>query len=158
MSASLSLSLELVLLMDWLLKHEKKTIKRLVKKVLTKGLENEIDLVDTFYQEKLLDMDSDISQELHNSILDFLIFLEDILLSNLNEKQILEEPNFTKTLQKLNKQKLDGKAVLLSLKHTNNKIGNNTDKTKTKKHDEIKNILFSELLKNWMPKNNEPVN
>jgi hypothetical protein len=158
MSASLSLSLELVLLMDWLLKHEKKTIQKLIKKVLKKGLEEEIDLVDTFYQEKLLDMDSDISQELHNSILDFLISLEDMLIDGLEEKKAFEEKGFSQSLQKINKQKLDNKTVLLSLKKTNDVIKKTAKNKSEQRHDKIKNTLFSELLKNWSPTTNEPVN
>lgn len=158
MSASLSLSLELVLLMDWLLKHEKKPLQKLIKKVLKNGLEDEIDLIDMFYQKKLLDMDSDISQELHNSILDFLMSLEDMLVDGLKEKNSFEEKIFSQSLQMINKQKLDNKTIMLSLKKTNDEMIEISKNNSEKKHDKIKNTLFSELLKNWSPTTNEPIN
>ncbi|MBD3273253.1 hypothetical protein GF385_02800 [Candidatus Dependentiae bacterium] len=158
MSTSFSLSLELVLLMGWLLKHEKKTLKKIINQSLEAGLLKEIELVDTFSKEELLDMNSDFSQELHNSILDFLVFLEDILIEGLEIKDTKEEQDFTPTIQKINNQKLDNKTVLLSLKKTNNQIDNAKNKSNSKKQEQLKDILFSELLKNWMPKTNEPIN
>ncbi len=155
MSTSFSLSLELVLLMGWLLKHEKETLKKIVQKTLKAGLEKEIELIDTFSQEELLDIDSDFSQELHNSILDFLMLLEDVLIEGLEKKEPKKEQTFSQTIQKINNQKLDNKTVLVSLKGANNQITNIQGKNSSKKQNEI---LFSELLKNWMPKTNEPIN
>ena len=156
MSTSFSLSLELVLLMGWLLKHEKKSLQKLVTKSLKAGLGKEIELIDTFSQEELLDIDSDFSQELNNSILDFLIHLEDVLLDGIETREPKEEESFSTTIQKINKQKLDSKTVLVSLKHTNNQIDN--IKNSSKKQNKLNEILFSELLKNWMPNTNEPIN
>lgn len=155
MSTSFSLSLELVLLMGWLLKHEKETLKKIVQKTLKAGLGKEIELIDTFSQEELLDVDSDFSQELHNSILDFLMLLEDVLIEGLETKESKEEKTFSQTIQKINSQKLDNKTVLISLKHANNQITNIQRKNNSKQQNKI---LFSELLKNWMPKINEPIN
>lgn len=158
MSTSFSLSLELVLLMGWLLKHEKKSLQKLVTKSLKAGLVKEIGLIDTFSQEELLDIDSDFSQELHNSILDFLMHLEDVLLDELETREPKEKQSFSTTIQKINKQKLDNKTLLVSLKHTNNQIDDMKKKKSSKKQDKLNEILFSELLKNWMPNTNEPIN
>lgn len=157
MSSSFSLSLELVLLMSWLLKNEKETLDKLIKKALKGGLEKEIDLIDTFTQQELLEMDSDFSQELHNSILDFLMYLEDMLLDGLDAKEHdSDKKELSPALQKISKQKIDSKTVLLSLKHTNNQMSQaKKDKNSTKNVNEL---LFSEILKNWIPKTNEPIN
>ena len=127
MSTSFSLSLELVLLMDWLLKHEKKALNELIKKSLSSGLSKEIELYDTFTQEQLLDLDSEMSEELHSSILEFLMHMENKLLDGLDTKKpSLNTKDFLSIAPKINNQKKD--------------------------------LAFSELLKNWTPKTNEPIN
>ncbi len=127
MSTSFSLSLELVLLMSWLLKHEKKALNELIKKSLKTGLIKEIELFDTFTQEQLLDMDSEMSDEFHNAILDFLMHMEKRLIDGLGPKrQLLENQNLLSISPKINTEKKD--------------------------------VLFYELLKNWNPKQNEPIN
>ena len=157
MSSSFSLSLELVLLMSWLLKNEKETLDELIKKALKGGLENEIDLIDTFTQQELLEMDSDFSQELHNSILDFLMYLEDMLLDSLDAKESkLGNQDLSPALQKIKNQKIDNKTVLLSLKHTNSQMSKAKKDKST--HQNVNELLFSEILKNWIPKTNEPIN
>lgn len=157
MSSSFSLSLELVLLMSWLLKNEKETLDKLIKKALKGGLKREINLIDIFTQQELLEMDSNFSQELHNSILDFLMYLEDILLNELNAKgDAFNKKELSPALQKISKQKIDSKTVLLSLKHTNKKISQAKNNKFSKKN--MDELLFSEILKNWSPKINEPIN
>ncbi len=156
MATSFSLSLELVLLMSWLLKHEKKNLRILINRALKNGFSKEIDLIDTFTQEELMDLDSDFADNLHGSILDFMIEMEDILLKRLNAKSnSYDLQNFSPKLQKINYSKIDKKTLLQSLKNADSFL----DKSLTKSEKiELSETFFSEILKNWVPKTNEPIN
>ncbi|KKP22539.1 MAG: hypothetical protein SZ59_C0005G0004 [candidate division TM6 bacterium GW2011_GWF2_28_16] len=158
MATSFSLSLELVLLMSWLLKHKKSDLKKLIAKSLDQGLQQELDLIETFTQEELLNVDSDFAEELHNSILEFLMHLEDTLLKELSKTTNSYKQEISPMAQKLNTQKIDSRTVLLSLQNVNQLIEDKNLLKKNKNNTEVTDILFSEILKNWVPKTNEPIN
>lgn len=158
MATSFSLSLELVLLMSWLLKHKKGELKKLIAKSLDQGLQQELDLIETFTQEELLNVDSDFAEELHNSILEFLMHLEDTLLKELSKSPNNYKQEISPMAQKLNTQKIDSKTVLLSIANVNQLIEDKNLLKKNNNFTETTDILFSEILKNWVPKTNEPVN
>ncbi|MFC1894831.1 hypothetical protein ACFLYH_02685 [Candidatus Dependentiae bacterium] len=146
MSTSFSLSLELIFLMNWLLKNNKIKLKNLISEAIKQGLLEELELIDE-NEENLND-----TTFLHNTILDFLLFLEDSLLETLEQKNInfdLKE-KFKSTLQKINSQSMDRKTIWLSMNQT--KIKNKSN------NDEVKNALLNQLIKNWKPKDNEPIN
>lgn len=167
MPDNFSLSLELVLLMNWLLKKEKRKIKSLINKTLEKGFYEELDNIDKYDKE-----DPDSIGELHASILDFLIFMEDSLLDALEQKdnQDKSKEKLQPTIQKINNQNVDLQTLWLSAQQAQTQIRKETRKeeAKTQKessrklrpinNEEAKRILLSQLLKNWKPKNNDPLN
>ncbi len=157
MSNNFSLSLELVLLMNWLLKHEKRKIKNLIDKTLDKGFYEELDDIDKYEQDDL-----DSISELHISILDFLIFMEDTLLETLDKRdtQDISKEKLQPTIQKINTQNVDLQTVWLSTQQAQSKIRreNRKEKNKTQNKEDVKKVLLSQLLKNWKPKNNDPLN
>ncbi len=157
MPTNFSLSLELVLLMNWLLKHEKRKVKNLVENALERGFYDELDNIEQYEQEDL-----DNITELHMAILDFLLFMEDSLLECLEKKDMKNgsQEKLKPTLQKINKQNIDLQTVWLSAQQAQTKIRRKSRKEKDKKQnkEEMKNILFSQLIKNWKPKNNDPLN
>ncbi|MBD3231219.1 hypothetical protein GF322_01000 [Candidatus Dependentiae bacterium] len=145
MSTTLSLSLELIYLMNWLLKNDKNKLKKIIEESIKSGLAQEIDQIDNFNN------DFENLDSIHNSILDFLFFMEDTLLEALEKKDsdFIEKEKLKPTIQKINSQKIDLKTLWMSIQQT--KIKNTSKK-------DLKKLLLSELIKNWRPKKNEPVN
>ena len=145
MSTSFSLSLELILLMNWLLENDKTKLKALIQETIKQGLYEELELSEE-YQDKLND-----TNFLHNTVSDFLLYLEDVLLECLEKNDVDNncKEKLRPTLQKINNQAIDFKTVWLSI---------NQAKAKHTPKQDIKKELFSQLIKNWKPKENEPVN
>ena len=145
MSTTFSLSLELIYLMNWLLKNEKHKLKKIIDESIKSGLGQEIDQIEDLEEET-----GDIDY-LHNSILDFLFFLEDNLLESLETKDFdfIAKERLKPTLQKINSQKIDLKTLWLSIQQA---------KIKSTRKKDLKKTLLSQLIKNWSPKDNEPIN
>lgn len=157
MPTSFSLSLELIYLMNWLLKNEKTHIKKLVGKAIENGFLNELEQIEN-YDNASVDINF-----LHNTILDFLIFLENTLLEKLNKEEmsITSKEKLKKTLQKINPHKIDMKTIWLSMQQTKSKTlqqekNNSTNiENQLNQNDQLKRVLFAQLLKNWSPKKND---
>ena len=143
MATSLSLSLELLLLIDWLLKNDETKLKALIEDAIRNGFLDELDQVDT------LEKNPTELNDLHSAIIEFLMLMEDLLLETLEEKELdyKTKEKLDATLQKINPaNNLDIRAAWQSIQ-----------KTKTQKSD-TQQMLFTQMLKNWKPKHNEPVN
>jgi hypothetical protein len=148
MSTNFSLSYELVYLMAWLLKHEKGKLKNMIEEVVKKGLAGEISQVGDYPK------DSQSADLLHVTILDFLIFLEDSLLESLekNQPDRQTQEKIKTTLQKINPQSIDLKTLWASTRQTQTLL------TQPDSNDDLKRTLLFQILKNWKPKENEPLN
>ncbi|MFH1643698.1 MAG: hypothetical protein ABIA74_00795 [bacterium] len=149
MESNLSLSLELIVLMDWLLKKGDKEFEKIIDFALKNGFVQELQTID---ENKYLE----IAEILPNVILDFLFTLEDILFELL-EKSNLDQDSKAKlipTVEHLDLQKLDSKTIWLSLQQAKSTM----KKKKLTTSNEAKRILFKKLLENWQPKLNEPMN
>jgi hypothetical protein len=160
MSDTFSLSLELILLMNWLLKNNKTKVKEVINDAIKDGLSDELTQIED-YEINLND-----EKFLHNTILDFLFYLEDSLVECLEEKtgDNSSGEKLKPTLQKLNPGSIDLQTIWQSMQETkkqmkqqrkNKAIAQNEQKPSS---NEIKNRLLTQLLKNWKPKGNEPVN
>ncbi|MBU1008271.1 hypothetical protein KKA53_04305 [Candidatus Dependentiae bacterium] len=148
MSHQLSLSLELILLLDWFLKHGKKQLRSLVKEAAKKNLANELEDISDRDYVRMLD-------GLQNTVADFVVFLEDSLLDSLDEvdadvcawcAQDAMEP----IIKVLDNNVLDPKTLWLSIQQTR--------KNRTLHEHEVKREFFRQILKNWKPPSSESVN
>lgn len=168
MSAQISLSFELVSLLNWLLRHEKTMLNTLVKHALERGFAEELDKIDPTTA-------STDGEELYNTVLDFLDHLEHTLIKNMESVHV---DNRTKeaimpTLQKLEGDNLDQKTLWLSMQQTKALIlkaqqavpqKSMTDTavasqaTPANHNQQANEILFQQLLKNWKPNNKETMN
>ncbi len=159
MSDTFSLSLELILLMNWLLKNDKTKFKALINDAMKDGLSGELEQIED-YEINLNDADF-----LHNTILDFLFFMEDTLVECLEEKDSDNHSGekLKPTLQKLNPGSIDLKTIWQSMLETKRQLKQEKDKqvaqnAQKNPGNEMKNMLLTKILKNWNPKGNEPVN
>ena len=156
MAESFSLSLELICLMNWILKHEKSKLRALVKEAINNGFSEELSQIDSYETDDINDLN-----QLHTTILDFLIYLEDSLLETLEKKVFANnsKENLNTTLQKINPQIVDPQTIWRSMQQTSTKLTKNHPTTTSNQNEKrAKDVLFSQLLKNWKPANNEPLN
>ncbi len=152
MNANVSLSFELILLLNWLLKHEKAQLNNLVKHALENGFMQEIEKISPDDYAKLTD-------QFYNSILEYLLFFEHALLTNLSEMTVDEAANnaILPLIKKIDFEKMDVKTLWLSMQQTKKKISKNHSDIE-QQPEQINNLLFERILKNWKPNKKEPLN
>ncbi len=150
MSTNFSLSYELVYLMAWLLKHEKHKLKDIIEEVVKKGLSSELNQIGDYPQ------DAQSTELLHVTILDFLIFLEDSLLESLekNQPDLKTQEKIKTTLRNINPERIDLKTLWTSTRKAQSLLAQTPQNTP----DNLKETLLLQILKNWKPKENEPLN
>lgn len=171
MSAQISLSFELISLLNWLLRHEKTLLNAMLKQALEHGFAEELEKVDA------ASMAAAESEELYSTVLDFLEYLEQSLVKNLESIHV---DNKTKdaimpTLQKLEADSLDHKTLWLSMQQTKARMlkakqlitqqqqpkaakTEASGEAKTNHTEHANKILFEQLLKNWKPNNKDVMN
>ena len=160
MTAHISLSFELISLITWIIKNERHLLNNLVKQAVEHGFAEELNNVQTVPDPRT------VNDHMANNVLDFLEFLEDSMMKNLETVHV---DNKTKdailpTLQKLEAGNLDVKTVLRSLQQTKARLSRGSAKqlieqpAQTNFDDNAATILFEQLLKNWKPNNKETVN
>jgi transcription termination factor NusB len=150
MSQQLSLSFELILLFDWFLKEGRKTLQSIVKEAVTKNISEKLENVDEGEYSEAMD-------QLHQTVLDFIQFLEETMskeletsVSSFNFKDKIEP-----LMQSIDDKSIDSKTLWLSIQKTKKKFLQKPDDAKL---DSVEQELLRELLKNWKPTSNEPVN
>lgn len=149
MSINISLSLELVCLVNWLLKKEKHLINALVKQALKNGFAQELETMEGAHA-------LENSEQLYATVLDFLLFLEKNLLKNLETVSVDSQTKdaILPVVKKLDADNIDVKALWLSMQQTKAQLC----KEGHKEEAEAADILFEKLLKNWKPHQKEPMN
>ncbi len=170
MSAQISLSFELISLLNWLLRHEKAMLNAMLKQALEHGFAEELEKVDA------ASIAAAESEELYHTVLDFLEYLEHSLIKNL---ETINVDNKTKdaimpTLQKLEADSLDHKTLWLSMQQTKARMlkakqlipqqqtkaiaPEAAPEAKIDHSEHANKILFEQLLKNWKPNNKDVMN
>ncbi|MFH0898965.1 MAG: hypothetical protein V1855_05275 [bacterium] len=154
-NTSLSLSLELICLIAWLLKHEKSKLNVLIKRAIKNGLIQELDKLEKRDFLKA-------SEELHMTVLDFLMFLEDSLIENLKTSHldIKTERTLIPPLKNMEEDALPAQTIQLSIKEAKDQLiqEKQTDPTVSEDVDHVKQVLFEQIIKNWKPSNKELLN
>ena len=172
MNTSLSLSFELIYLIGWLLKNEKQALNALIKGAINKGLGQELNAINPQDHSK-------VNEQLYNTLIDFLNFMEDTLLNNMDELQIdtKTEKAMLAALRKVDLDALDVNAVRTSMQQTKDELsaksattteGTATDLDQTlnaqtsdvdfDNTERAAAILLKNIIKNWKPSLNESIN
>jgi hypothetical protein len=157
MSSQLSFSFELIALMEWLLKHGEKHLEDLVKEAVKKGFAQELETMeDSDY--------TDVSTHINQTISDFVVKFEDIIfkeVDGLAPKANVHDA-LAPAIKNLDHNNLDFSTMLISMQKTKSTVAKaiqKSGKENQKTPDfEIRKIWYNQLLKNWDPKSNEPVN
>lgn len=165
MSYQLSLSFELICLMDWLLKNKGSKLKDLVKEAVDKQLADSLEKMSEHDYVKM-------ASRMHDVVIDFVIFLEDMLIEELEgvSPDLNVREKMFPAIKHMDIAKFDINAVWLSMqqakikfmkkrqRHSGDIIGAKVASKSKISDDDIKQELFKQLLKNWQPKGKEPVN
>ena len=135
---NLTVSYELLYLLQWLLENEPEKLKKLIKSSLSHGLSEQI--------KNATQKNEASPEEMQFSIIDFLVFLESLLHESLYEerlKKILEK-KMMPALDNIDSQECDQATVDFSIEKASSKF-------ETHPNENPQEILFQELLKCWKP-------
>ncbi|MBY0353786.1 hypothetical protein K2W90_05460 [Candidatus Babeliales bacterium] len=174
MNTSLSLSFELIYLIGWLLKNEKQMLNTLIKNAIKKGLGQDLNAINPQDHSK-------VNEQLYNTLIDFLNFMEDSLLNNMDELQVdtKTEKAMLAALRKVDLDALDVNAVRTSMQQTKEELSaknvstldvasdidqsttleqNESDDIEFDNNEKAATILLKNIIKNWKPSLNELIN
>lgn len=155
MNSTLSLSIELIYLMGWLLKNEKSKLSALVKQAMQDGLAYDL--------EKLNSMDhEDVSEHLHKTVLNFLSYMEETLVDNLEELDAGHDAQveLLPSMNNLAQDNLNDNTLFVSMQRAKADIQKEIESGKATaiNPDHAKQLLFKHILENWKPNNEEILN
>ncbi len=139
MESDITLSFELLVLLNWIMQNEKPTLNSLIRNALKNGLEGEFEKLAS--AEKI-----EINEQFYTTVLGFLLSMEDCLIEHLSRIKI--NKNAKKDISPLLKRlELMGVRIkpVFSTKHQKNA-------------EDTKNVLFQQILKNWKPDKNDLLN
>lgn len=134
------ISYELLHILHWILKYEKRELMQLLERAFHKGSDSSHNPHDIYEQIQE-------SDDLQNSIVDFFAFLEDqvaALSSNHSTKKIMQG-NLSETLDHIDQKAFDPSIIKSSMKTT-------AEKVSSQKKQQAKELFLKELLKQWKPK------
>ncbi|NBQ17629.1 hypothetical protein EBU24_04900 [bacterium] len=141
--SQLTLSYELLYLIQWLVENEPDQLKEIIVQALNAGLKEKF--------KKMYMPEQTAADAMHYSIIDFLSLLE-ILLHEVTEEQQMQELVHKKLLpaiDHIDAAEYPAQLVQSSLEKVSSKL----EKNPTKNPQEL---LFQELLRNWNPSKKTP--
>ena len=140
----LTVSYELLYLMEWLLENEPERIKALIVYALDHGLTQDM---QTAMKAKTFNAD-----EMHYNLVDFLALMETLLYEALSEQTMKKamQQKLLPAIDHIDNKACDKETVAWSIEKATSKIDLNPG-------ENPREILFKELLKCWKPaKDNSP--
>lgn len=134
----LTVSYELLYLVQWLLENESDALKKLINQALEKGLKQDLQIA-THSELKN-------TEDIQYSIVDFLSLLETLLHESVSEQNMrrIMEKKLMPAIDNIDNKECDRATVDFSVEKATSKIENNPEKNPQE-------ILFQELLKCWKP-------
>ncbi len=135
----LTISYELLYLMQWLLENEPERLKKLIVQALHKGLKEEM-------QKAIKNKALTTNEELQYSVVDFLTLLESLLQEAINEQALknIAEKKLMPALDHIDGNICNSSIVQSSIEKASNRLESHPQ-------ENPQEILFKELLKNWKP-------
>lgn len=134
----LTVSYELLYLVQWLLENESDELKKLINHALENGLKQDL---QTATNSELKN-----TEDIQYSIVDFLSLLETLLHENISEQNMrrIMEKKLMPAIDNIDNKECDKATVDFSVEKATSKIENNPEQNPQE-------ILFKELLKCWKP-------
>ena len=135
----LTLSHELLALVQWLVEHDTEKIKKLISRAVSGGLKDKINRQKTDNNEQAL-------EEAQNNIMDFFSLLEVLLAESLHENMVQRavEQKLMPAVEQIDATQCDDATIRLSVEKA-------TTQLNLKPQANPQEVLFQELLKRWKP-------
>lgn len=155
MAETLFLSLELMYLMEWLMKHEQERLRVLIKYALNNGLDTKLEHAQRHKQRG----ENKLEEKLHDTFLEFINFLEHTLFDAVekrDEKNAIQD-ELVSALSRLNLNNIDTQTVWSSMKQARSTLSK-TQKNRENSPQDIENVLLEKVLDNWQPDGDEAEN
>ncbi len=142
----LTISYELLYLMQWLLENEPEKLKKLIVQSLQRGLKEEMQKAS---KNKNLTTDEDLQY----SVVDFLSLLENLLHEAINEQALrkITEQKLMPALNQIDTTACDTSTLQFSIEKASSRLENHPK-------ENPQEVLFKELLKTWKPHKKSAVN
>lgn len=137
-NSQLTLSYELLYLLQWLIDNEPEKLKFLIADALEDGLAEELKKINSGEQH--------VSEEIQNGIVDFFSLLELLLHESINEqlmKRVMEK-KLMPALDHIDGTECDNATVQFSVEKATSKFEREPEKNPQE-------LLFKELLRCWKP-------
>ncbi len=150
---NISLSFELICLMSWLMKNEKKSINALVKLAIEHGFTENLEVGNE-------DDPHQMAEHLYSTVTDFLLYLEESLLQQLNENSDLSQQDLLPMIKKLDGE-LDRATLWQSMQQTRKELSNlnlNSTQPDTASRRDAELLFLKKMLKNWSLSEEEIIN
>jgi hypothetical protein len=139
-SDQFTLSLELLRLMQWLVKNDPEGLKRLISKAMNQGLNKQVS--------KALETDDiqETSTQIQHGIIDFFILMEALLSETMYEHSMKKglQKNLIPAMQRIDTTDCDASIVLTSLEQA-------TSQLQSQPNANPRDLLLNELIKRWKP-------
>ncbi len=144
-NTQLTISYELLYLLQWLIEHDDSRLKQMITKALAQGLREEMqkteksnELVDEMY---------------YHTIIDFFELMEELLAESIREhvEKKAKEKNLMPTIDQIDSTVCDDATMRFSIERTTTKIENDPDINPQEQ-------LLKELLISWKPHNKNTIN
>lgn len=134
----LTVSYELLYLVQWLLENESDALKKLINHALENGLKQDL--------QTAINSELKNTEDIQYSIVDFLALLETLLHENISEQNMrrIMEKKLMPAIDNIDNKECDKATVDFSVEKATSKIENNPEQNPQE-------ILFQELLKCWKP-------
>lgn len=134
----LTVSYELLYLVQWLLENESGALKKLISHALENGLKQDL--------QTAVNSELKSTEDIQYSIVDFLALLETLLHENISEQNMkrIMEKKLMPAIDNIDNKECDKATVDFSVEKATSKIENNPE-------ENPQEILFQELLKCWKP-------
>lgn len=138
-NSQLTLSYELLYLLQWLIEHEPEKIKSLITKAFENGFAQDLKKIgaNTEYQ---------MPEEVQHSVVDFFTLLE-VLLHEVTNEQLMKrvmEKKLMPAIDHIDSTECDDETVLSSVEKASSKFESEPEKNPQE-------LLFKELLRCWKP-------
>lgn len=142
----LVISYELLQLMEWIVENEQEALKKIIARALKRGFDDQLKHSKSFKELYSL-------EEMQNSIIDFVILLETLLVESTNEQEVdnVIQKNLMPAIDHIDTNNCDSSTLKSSISIATAKLHRNSK-------ENPQEIFLKELLKKWKPTKNNIIN
>ena len=138
----LVISYELLQLMEWIVENDSEALKKIIARALKRGFDDQLKQSQSFKELYTV-------EEMQNSIIDFVLLLETLLLESTNEEEVNKviQKNLMPAIDHVDTNNCDLSTLKSSISVATSKLQRNSK-------ENVQEVFLKELLKRWKPAKN----